>query len=136
MDVPDPSEVDRFLPPYTPDTGLTEGNYMNLNPLILSEPRPDPHGDLRPGYMDLRYRLQEDLFASLKAISDADREFESLFGREWGGVVWEYRMEDALHALVSMGSLASECTIAADSMREQGLRTGVVGVRAVPPLPC
>jgi len=135
VDVPDPSEVDRFLPPYQPDTGLTEGNYMNLNPLILSEPRPDPQGDLRPGYMDLRYRLQEDLLASLKVISDADREFESVFGRGWGGLVWEYRMEDAQHALVSMGSLASECTMAADSMREQGLLTGVVGVRAYRPFP-
>ncbi len=135
VDVPAASEVDRFLPTFAPDTGLTEGNYMNLNPLILSEPREDPQGDLRPGYMDLRYRLQKDLVASLNLISDTDCEFKSIFGRAWGGLVWEYRMEDATHALVSMGSLASECTLAADSMREQGLRTGVVGVRAYRPFP-
>ncbi len=128
-------EVDKFLPPFAPDTGIAEGNYMNLNPLILSEPREDPQGDLRPGYMDLRYRLQEDLVESLNLISETDREFESIFGRGWGGPVWEYRMEDATHALVSMGSLASECTLAADSMREQGLRTGVVGVRTYRPFP-
>ena len=44
-------------------------------------------------------------------------------------------MNDARHALVSMGSLASECTIAADTMRKQGLRTGVVGIRAYRPFP-
>ncbi|MGB6068054.1 MAG: transketolase C-terminal domain-containing protein [Desulfomonilaceae bacterium] len=135
VDVPAAPEVDRFLPPFAPDTGIAEGNYMNLNPLILSEPREDPQGDLRPGYMDLRYRLQKDLVESLNLISETDREFESIFGRAWGGVVWEYRMEDATHALVSMGSLASECTLAADSMREQGLRTGVVGVRTYRPFP-
>jgi pyruvate ferredoxin oxidoreductase alpha subunit len=135
VEVPDPSEVDGFLPPYNPDTGLTEGNYMNLNPLILSEPRADAHGDLRPGYMDLRHRLQEDLLATLQLISETDQEFESVFGREWGGLIWEYRMEDATHALVSMGSLASECTMAADSMRQRGLRAGVVGVRAYRPFP-
>jgi pyruvate ferredoxin oxidoreductase alpha subunit len=135
VEVPDPSEVDRFLPPYNPDTGLREGNYMNLNPLILSEPRADAQGDLRPGYMDLRHRLQEDLLATLRVISETDRDFESVFGREWGGLIWGYRMEDATHALVSMGSLASECTMAADSMRQRGLRVGVVGVRAYRPFP-
>ena len=44
-------------------------------------------------------------------------------------------MDDAEHVLVSMGSLASESTLAADSMREKGLRTGVVGVRAYRPFP-
>ena len=58
-----------------------------------------------------------------------------MFGRGWGGVMWEYRMDDAEHALVSMGSLASESTLAADLMRQQGLRTGVIGVRAYRPFP-
>jgi len=85
--------------------------------------------------MDLRHRLQEDLLGSLDVINAADREYESVIGRSWGGAVWTYRMEDAQHALVSMGSLASESTIAADEMRLQGFRTGVVGVRAYRPFP-
>jgi pyruvate/2-oxoacid:ferredoxin oxidoreductase alpha subunit len=34
-----------------------------------------------------------------------------------------------------MGSLALESTLAADTMRKQGLKTGVVGVRAYRPFP-
>lgn len=135
VEVPKLRDVDRFLPPYLGNNGINEGGFMNLNPLILSEPREDAEGNLRPGYMDLRYRLQQDLLSSLNVIQDVDREFESVFGRTWGGLLWEYRMDDAVHALVSMGSLASESTIAADSMRKQGLRTGVVGVRAYRPFP-
>jgi len=135
VEVPDQAEVDRFLPAFQGGVGIAPGSFMNVNPLILSEPRSDPEGDLRPGYMDLRYRLQKDLVASLETIRSVDAEFASVFGRSWGGVIWEYRMEDAEHVLVSMGSLASECTEAADSMRQQGFRTGVVGVRAYRPFP-
>jgi pyruvate ferredoxin oxidoreductase alpha subunit len=135
VEVPPQKDVDKFLPPCPTGVGISEGAFMNLNPLILSEPRPDAEGNLRPGYMDLRYRLQEDLLAATGTIQAADREFESIFGRGWGGVVWEYRMDGAEHALVSMGSLASEATLAADEMRKQGMRTGVVGVRAYRPFP-
>ena len=135
VEIPHQSDVDRYLPPYRGPIDLDGGGSMNVNPLILSEPREDPDGNLRPGYMDLRFRLQKDLLAALQLIADADRDFESTFQRGWGGVIWEYRMEDAAHALVSMGSLASECTLAADTMRANGLRTGVVGVRAYRPFP-
>ncbi|MBI5249572.1 MAG: pyruvate ferredoxin oxidoreductase [Desulfomonile tiedjei] len=135
VEAPVVEDVDKFLPPCPIFTGISEGSYMNLNPLILSEPRQDAEGNLRPGYMDLRYKLQEDLISSLEIIKETDREFEAVFGRSWGGPVWSYRMEDADHALVSMGSLASECTLAADSLRQQGFRTGVVGVRAYRPFP-
>jgi pyruvate/2-oxoacid:ferredoxin oxidoreductase alpha subunit len=135
VEIPAQKKVDRFLKPYRPQTLIAEGRYLNINPLILSEPRQDPEGDLMPGYMDLRHRLQQDLMAALEVIQDADRAYESVVGRAWGGVVWTYRMEDAQHALVSMGSLASESTLAADEMRRQGLRTGAVGVRAYRPFP-
>jgi len=135
VEIPTQEDVDRFLPRYSGGVGIEEGAFMNVNPLILSEPRQDPFGDLRPGYMELRYRLQQDLVGTLETIEDVDREFASVFGRCTGGLVWTYRMEDAHHALVSMGSLASECTLAADLMRQEGLRTGVVGVRSYRPFP-
>jgi pyruvate ferredoxin oxidoreductase alpha subunit len=135
VEVPDQADVAKFLPPCRGAVSIVEGNFMNLNTLILSEPREAPDGELRPGYMDLRYRLQEDLIAALEVIDETDREFGRVFGRSWGGLLWEYRMEDAKHALVSMGSLASESTLAADAMRDQGLATGVIGVRAYRPFP-
>jgi pyruvate/2-oxoacid:ferredoxin oxidoreductase alpha subunit len=135
VDVPAQADVDRFLPPLEDLLDVTSGEAMNVNPLILSEPRAHPDGRVMPGYMDLRFRLQEDLLAAMEVIGTVDGEFESAVGRSWGGLVWTYRMEDAEHALVSMGSLASECTLAADSMRKEGLKTGVVGIRAYRPFP-
>jgi len=135
VEVPSQDEVDRFLPPWQGQGLLESGRFVNLNPLILSEPRPDAQGNLMPGYMELRHRLHEDVLASLAVIHHTDEEFQEIFGRSWGGLVWRYRMDDAEHALVSMGSLALEATRAADSLRVQGLRTGVIGVRAYRPFP-
>ncbi len=135
VEVPSQQEVDRFLPTYEGMSLITEGDFMNVNPLILSDPREDPQGTVRPGYMDLRHRLHEDLMGSLEVIDKTDTEFEKIFGRRWGGLLWKYRMNDAKSAIVSMGSLASESTLAADALREEGFRVGVVGVRTYRPFP-
>lgn len=135
VEVPDADQVDRYLAPYSNSPHFREDGAMNLNPLILSEPRKDAEGNLMPGYMDLRFRLQKDLSGSLETISMADTEFASVFGRSWGGLLWRYLADDAEHLIVSMGSLASECTLAADTLRKQGLRTGVLGLRAYRPFP-
>jgi len=135
VEIPSQEDVDRFLPRYCGWVGLAPGRYMNVNSLILSEPRCDPDSVLKPGYMELRYRLQTDLMASLDTIEVVDREFQACFGRSWGGVIWGYRMEDAKHVLVSMGSLALESTLAADSMRDRGLAAGVIGLRSYRPFP-
>jgi pyruvate/2-oxoacid:ferredoxin oxidoreductase alpha subunit len=135
VEAPSKELVDKFLPPCPNSAGVCEGSYVNLNPLILADPRQDSEGNIRPGYMDLRHKLQEDLISSLEVIKETDEEFNATFGRNWGGLLWGYRMDDADHALVSMGSLASECTLAADSLRKKGLRAGVIGVKAYRPFP-
>jgi pyruvate/2-oxoacid:ferredoxin oxidoreductase alpha subunit len=135
VESPDQEDVDRYLPKNVRQGVLEQGCCVNVNPLILSEPRLDPQGDLRPGYMDIRHRLHADLIASLDVIDRNDSRFGEIFGRSWGGAVWTYRMEDATHALTAMGSIASECTLAADALRDGGVKAGVVGVRAYRPFP-
>ena len=135
VEIPAQELVDGYLPPRQAVAGISEYTPMNVNPLILSDPRPDSDGQMAPGYMDLRYRLQQDLVTGLDIIKKADAEFEQIFGRSCGGVCWGYRMEDATHAIVSFGSLASECTLAADLLRQKGLRVGVTGVRSYRPFP-
>ncbi len=135
VDVPLQEEVDRFLPSLEDRSGIVFGAAMSVNPLILSDPRPGPDGVLMPGYMEFRHTLQQDIVKSLEKIEEIDRDFSNIFGRSWGGSLWKYKMEDAEHALVSMGSLASECTIATDMLRDQGIRAGVIGLRVYRPFP-
>ncbi len=135
VEVPSQGLVDAYLPPKAEKFGIFEEGPCNLNPLILSNPRADVNGVMQPGYMDLRYQLHSDLLDADKIVKECDRQFLDLFGRTWGGCLWQYLMDNAEHAIVSMGSLASECTVAADMLRALGYRVGVVGVRAYRPFP-
>lgn len=135
VEVPSQEDVDRFLPPYEPRVKLDPANPVNLNQVTLGDPRMDASGRLCHGYMEIRYLLQEALADCLKRIVEVDREFGDLFGRSHGGLAWGHRLDDAEVVLMAMGSLASEATMAADTLRERGIRAGVLGLRAYRPFP-
>ena len=68
-------------------------------------------------------------------IKKVDMEYGRAFGRSYGGMAWDYEMEDAELVLVAMGSLATEATVAADILRGQGYKAGVLGLRVYRPFP-
>ncbi len=135
VDVPDQHDVDRFLPPYRPQVQIDPAHPVNLNQVTLGDPRANAQGVLSHGYMEIRYLLQEALENCRDRIKKVDREFGATFGRSYGGAVWGHRMDDADVVLVAMGSLASEATVAADVLREEGCQAGVLGIRVYRPFP-
>ena len=135
VDVPDAAAVKAFLPPYRPHTILSPDDPKNLNPVLFPGQRRDSEGILRDGYMDMRYKLQAALEKSPETIRAVNAAFAEAFGRDHGGMLWEYRTQDADLILVGMGSLASEAMDAADRLREEGIKAGVVGIRSYRPFP-
>ncbi|MDM8000226.1 MAG: transketolase C-terminal domain-containing protein [Dehalococcoidia bacterium] len=135
VEVPSQEAVDRYLPPYKPHTVLEPGTPRNYNLVTLANPRRNAEGVLCHGYMEIRYLLQEALQKSKEAISAAGREFGELFGRSYAHLLWGHRMEDADVAIVAMGSLALEAVVAADALREEGTKAGVLGLRVFRPFP-
>jgi len=135
VDVPSQGEVDRFLPRYSPHTTLDPANPRNYNLVTLANPRVNAEGVLCHGYMELRYLLQEALQNSRETISKVSREFSELFGRGYASMFWEDRMDDADIAIVATGSLAMEAVVAANMLREEGHRAGVLGLRVLRPFP-
>jgi pyruvate/2-oxoacid:ferredoxin oxidoreductase alpha subunit len=135
VEVPSQDAVDRYLPPYRPHTVLDPGNPKNYNLVTLANPRANAEGVLCHGYMEIRYLLQEALQKSRETISAAGQEFGELFGRSYARLLWEHRMQDAEIAIVTMGSLALEAVVAADALREQGTKAGVLGLRVFRPFP-
>ncbi len=135
VDVPDQADVDRYLPPYKPHTTLDPANPKNYNLVTLANPRIGVDGKLYHGYMELRYLLQEALQNSRETILQAGREFNEIFGRDYARMFWEDRSEDAEITIVAMGSLAMEAIVAADMLREEGLKVGVLGLRVFRPFP-
>ena len=135
VEAPSQEQIDRFLPAYRPHTILDPDNPKNINQVTLANPRLDERGVLCHGYMELRYLLEEALEASRETIIAVGKEYETIFGRSCGGMLWEYRTEDAEILLVAAGSLASEASVAVDELRAEGIAAGVIGVRVYRPFP-
>jgi len=135
VDIPDQADVDKYLPPYKPHTTLDPANPKNYNLVTLADPRVGVEGKLCHGYMELRYLLQEALQKSRETILEAGTEFNKIFGRDYANMFWEDRCEDAEITIVAMGSLAMEAIVAADMLREEGIKVGVLGLRVFRPFP-
>jgi pyruvate ferredoxin oxidoreductase alpha subunit len=135
VEIPDAATVRDFLPPYKPHTILSPEDPRNINPVTFPWRRLDAQGVMRDGYMELRYKLQKALEASRDTIVDVCSSYAKLFGRDHGGMLWTYKTDDADTLIVSMGSLATEATLSADMLREEGIKAGVVGIRTYRPFP-
>jgi len=132
---PAQAAVRKFLPPYKPHTILDSENPMTINSVLLPNRRPDSEGVLCDGYMEMRCKLQTALDRTPETIREVNRQYAEAFGRDHGGMLWTHRTEDADVILTSMGSLAAEATVAADALREEGIKAGVVGIRVFRPFP-
>lgn len=135
VEIPDATQVQAYLPPYKPHTILSPEDPRTLNPVLFPWRRPNTEGVVCDGYMEMRYKLQAALLKAKETIRKANSEFAQMFGRDHGGLLWEYRTADADILLTAMGSVASEATVAADLLREEGIRAGVIGIRVFRPFP-
>jgi phenylglyoxylate dehydrogenase alpha subunit len=123
--IPDQILVDRFLPPYRP-------THVKLDPEIPMAVDP-----LTPGLLFTQYRQGHiEAQEMAKAVIDrVDEEFGQVFGRSYGGLIENYRMEDAEIALVAMGSPCGTGKVSVDRAREKGIKVGLVKVRSLRPFP-
>jgi len=120
----DPTVVREFLGPFTetinaldPRHPVTIGPYMNDPDLINNK---------------MQQSLAMD--AALAALPEVFAEYEQLSGRHYD-VVDLYRMEDAEVAVILLNSAAETAKDAADRLREQGIRAGVVSPNVLRPFP-
>lgn len=134
--VPTQEQVDAFLPPRPEPLQVVDPDVpRNIGPVTLADPRADAEGTMRPGYMGLRGLHQQALLDALEVITRIDGEFADATGRAWGGLTWEYLLDDADVVLVAAGSIATELTAAVDELRDEGVKAGVLGIRAYRPFP-
>ena len=133
--IPGANQVRSFLPPYKPHTILSPENPKNINPVLLPNPRMSAEGILCDGYMEMRYKLQKAMEDAREVIVKTSREYADAFGRDNGGMLWEYRTDDAEVILSAMGSVAAEAMAAVDQLRAEGIGAGVVGIRVFRPFP-
>ncbi|MDT8903635.1 pyruvate ferredoxin oxidoreductase [Anaeroselena agilis] len=125
VSIPGQREVDAFLPPFVPGE----------NVLDLANPRSLCISVAPEWQTEFRHQQQEAMAAARRAIAGADGDFAGVFGRRWGGMVEEYRCEDAEYVLMGLGSVMGTTRLVVDKLREEGLKVGLVKVRYFRPFP-
>lgn len=123
VDVPAQDKVDAFLP-FMRIAALDINNPQGLNTVTSPE-----------FYMDYKYRQNEAMEQALGLINNTAADYGRTFGRDWSGAVEGYKMEDADHALVAMGSAVSDARIVVDALRAEGKKVGLIKVRSFRPFP-
>jgi len=121
VDIPEQSEVDRFLTPAPPRDCLDIDD-------------PSMFGSTTDYYINFRYKMHEGMEKAKVVCREVDAEFKSIFGREYG-LVHSYLCEDADLILVTAGTIAGTCAVVADRLRTKGVKVGVLRIRLVRPFP-
>jgi pyruvate ferredoxin oxidoreductase alpha subunit len=120
----DPAVVQEFLGPFRetvsaldPRHPITVGPYMN-----------------DPDLINNKYQLSLAMQAAARVLPEVLAEYEALSGRRYEPVDL-YRMEDAEVALLLLNSAAETAKDAADRLRDEGIRAGVVSPNVLRPFP-
>lgn len=87
-----------------------------------------------PDYINNKYQQSEAMYRAGQVFLQIAAEYEELSGRHYG-LLDTYRMEDADIALVLLNSAADTAKDAADRLRLQGVRAGVVSPNVIRPFP-
>ena len=85
-------------------------------------------------YMEAKRAQLEALYNAKQVALDVAKEFATISGREYG-LFEEYKTEDADFVMVIIGSAAGTAKDAADALREQGIKAGVLKIRLFRPFP-
>jgi pyruvate ferredoxin oxidoreductase alpha subunit len=85
-------------------------------------------------YFELRRQQAAALVAAAEVLDEVGLEFEELTGRRYRALE-RYRLEDAQHALVLMGSTAGTAKDVVDELRSDGEQVGLTRIGSFRPFP-
>ncbi len=124
VDVPEEEQADRFLPKFETD-----------NKLDLEHPRNLAFSAGPAHNTAFKYKEHVGLCNAKAAIKETEAEFAKVFGRQYPGLIEEYRTEDAEYILITLGSIAGLAKETVDRLRKEGQRVGLVRIRYLRPFP-
>lgn len=124
VDVPEAEQVKRFLPDYEPRQVLDPAHPVSIGAMVGPE-----------AYTEVRYLAHHRQMRALELIPQVQKEFAEIFGRDSGGLVRPYRLDEAETIIVSMGSVLGTIKEVVDERRERGEKIGVLGITSFRPFP-
>lgn len=124
VDIPSQAQVDAYLPPFEPRQVLDPAEPVSIGAMVGPE-----------AFMEVRYLAHAKQLQALELIPQLAAEFKQQFGRDSGGLIRTYHIEDAETVIIAMGSVLGTIKDTVDEMRAEGHRIGVLGIISFRPFP-
>jgi len=124
VDVPTKEQAEKFLPPFETENKMSFEEPKNLG----FSAGPDTN-------TFFKYKEHTGLLNVRNAVDEAERKFESIFGRHYSGLTESYKTEDADYILITLGSISGLVREIVDKLREQGEMVGLLRIRYMRPFP-
>ena len=124
VEIPPQVDVDSFLP-----------IFQTPNKMSLEKPKSMGFSTSPADNMEFKYQQHMAMLAAKNIIETADKEFEDLFGRSYGGLVDSYNCDDAEIVLITVGSVTGTARIVVDNLRLKGIKAGLLKLRFLRPFP-
>mgnify|MGYP000886364648 FL=1 len=124
IDIPEPAQVDRYLPPYEPRQVLDPNDPVTIGAMVGPE-----------AFTEVRYLAHAKQLQALDLLPELAVEFQQVFGRNSGGLIKPYHLEDAETVVIALGSVLGTIKDTVDEMRAQGVKIGVLGITSFRPFP-
>ena len=124
VEVPEQEVVDAFLPPREPHAVLVPGTASRLG----SFTGPDR-------YVDFRWEVAKAMERVPATLAVVEEEYRRATGRDHGGAVPTYRVDDADVVLITMGTSTTTARGVVDEMRAEGKKVGLAKLRLFRPFP-
>jgi pyruvate/2-oxoacid:ferredoxin oxidoreductase alpha subunit len=123
VDVPEPEEADRFLPPYEARFQLDTQAPCSFGPLVPPAV-----------YMEMRHDIARAMESALAAFPGIEDEYAAIFGRRYGAVE-AIRCDDAEIVFVTSGTVTSTARSLLENLRARGEKLGILKIRLFRPFP-
>lgn len=124
VEVPEQSAVDKYIP------------YQNYpNKMDLENPKSTCITAGPAWNTEFRYQQHIAILNATQKIKEADQEYETLFRRSYGGLVENYKCDEAEAILVTLGSVTGTARIVVDDLRAKGYKVGLLKLRCLRPFP-
>jgi len=123
IEIPDQATIDAFLPAFNIPTRFNEKDPAYIANVVNPEQ-----------YMGYRKKSFEDMESTRSVIKETNEEYKHTVGRGYG-VVEAVKTDDAEIVLVTSGAMTSTARVAIQSLRDKGVKAGLLKMKALRPFP-
>ena len=124
VEVPSEQQVKTFLPDFKLEGQMDLKAPKNL--FFTSSPAHN---------MAFKYQQHEAMLKAKNIIKNIDDQYSKITGRSYGGLVEDYKCQDAEVIVITLGSVTGLVRDVVDELREKGQKVGVLKIRYMKPFP-